>query len=451
MSRGNQHPMPLMRRVVSAHRAALRSLLIGALCVSLGGGASVAAAADTVSDTGVRLGATVTLLQTPTAVSPPALAFDASGAIQVAWFEKAGLVGTVKTVRITDGAAAMPTAVVVNPDGRGPDAIHQSPGLSVGAQGEVGITWSAPPGAKTGAMFASELLFAGSRNGGATFGAPVMVNDDGKPIPHTFESVAMGDGGEVYVGWLDGRHRDRSGSSMQFACSRDGGAAFDRNVTVDGMACPCCRPTVVTAPDGTVWLAWRKTFEGNVRDIVVAHSSDRGRTFSAPRLVHSDGWVFDACPHRGPSMGFDAQGRLYVGWYTEGRDEQPRLFVATSDDGGASFSAPVSLHTSTTSLPDNLRMVVHPSGTVIALWEEVTGVRKRVVARVSTDRGQSFGAIMPLSHGSKAEHPAVAVHADGTVAIAWTEHSFPNNRLLVQWAHLTATVPASGASQELPK
>jgi hypothetical protein len=28
------------------------------------------------------------------------------------------------------------------------------------------------------------------------------------------------------------------------------------------------------APDGSLWVAWRKTFDGNVRDIVVAQSSD---------------------------------------------------------------------------------------------------------------------------------------------------------------------------------
>lgn len=397
-------------------------------------------AAETTSDAGLRLGASTVLVQAPTPVSPSALAFDATGALQVAWFEKSGTVGTVKTLRMTEQADAVPSAVVVNPAGRGPDAIHQSPGLSVGPQGHVGITWSAANVA-SGVMFASDLLFAGSRDGGATFGAPVPINDDGKPIPHTFESVSEGDAGDLYVGWLDGRNRDRSGAGMQFACSRDGGATFGSNLTVDGMACPCCRPMVATAPDGTVWVAWRKTFEGNVRDIVVAQSQDRGRTFSAPHLVSRDRWVFEACPHRGPSIGFDAQGRVYVGWYTEGRDEQPRIYVAASEDGGLSFSTPVPLHTSTTSLPDNLRMVVHPSGAVIALWEEVTGVRKRVVARVSMDRGRSFGAIIPLSRGAKAEHPTVAVHADGRVAIAWTEHAFPNNRLIVQWAHLAESAP----------
>jgi hypothetical protein len=192
------------------------------------------------------------------------------------------------------------------------------------------------------------------------------------------------------------------------------------------------------APNGHLWAAWRKTFDGNVRDIVLAKSSDQGRTFSKPILVQRDGWVFPACPHRGPSVAFDQSGRLYIGWYTEGTDDQPRLLFAVSDDEGKTFSTPISLHTSATSLPDQLRMAVHPDGSVIAVWEEVTGVRKRTVMRVSRDRGQTFGPVQTLSEGATAEYPTVAIHESGAVALAWTEHAWPNNRIVVQLGHLSS-------------
>ncbi|MDR4474101.1 MAG: glycoside hydrolase, partial [Nitrospira sp.] len=163
-----------------------------------------------------------------------------------------------------------------------------------------------------------------------------------------------------------------------------------------------------------------------------AQSVDRGKTFGPPHLVREDHWVFSACPHRGPSVGFDRQGRLYVGWYTEGTDEQARIYLATSDDRAGTFTEPVSLHTSTNSLPDNLRLAVHPDGIVAAVWEEVTGVRKRVVLRLSLDRGQTFGPVIPLSAGAKAEHPTVAIDPSGRVALAWTEHAFPTNKIVVQ-------------------
>ena len=242
------------------------------------------------------------------------------------------------------------------------------------------------------------------------------------------------------MAWLDNRTKEKSGAAAMFACSSDAGGSVSGNLTIDGMACPCCRPMLVMAPDGSLWMAWRKTFEGNVRDVVLARSADHGKTFSAPILVRRDGWAFPACPHRGPSLAFDESGRLYIGWYTEGTDEQPRLLFAVSDDQGKTFSTPVSLHTSTTSLPDQLRMAVHSNGVVVAVWEEVTGVRKRTVMRASVDRGRTFGPVQPLSDGAKAEMPTVAMHQSGTVAFAWSEHAWPHNRLIVQLGTLGTAV-----------
>ena len=382
----------------------------------------------------LALEAPLKLVQTATTISPPTLRFNREGRLHAAWVAKNGAQGEVKTAQVP---ADQPTASVVqvNSAGGGPEAIHQSPGFAIGADGAQFVTWSVANKAP-GALFASDLKLARSTAGESTFQPSVQINDDGLTISHTFEDLFVGKNGEVYVAWLDGRNKDRSGAGALFACSRDNGATVDKNVVIDGMACPCCRPMLAQAPDGSLWVAWRKTFEGNVRDIVIAKSTDQGRTFSPPTVVSRDGWVFDACPHRGPSIAFDGLGRLYLGWYTEGKDEQPRLFIVTSDDQGATFAAPVALHSAATSLPDNLHMAVHPDGLVVAVWEEVTGVRKRVVTRVSTDRGQTFGPLLTLSSGSKAEHPTVAIHDSGRVAIGWTEHAFPHNKIIVQQGQL---------------
>jgi hypothetical protein len=368
-------------------------------------------------------------------VSPPAIRFDRTGTLHIAWFEKKGAAGEVKTVRIApDGGEGSPV-VRVNPEGGGPDALHQAPGLAMGSEGELYVTWSVP-NRTPGALFASDLHLARSTDGGRTFERPVLVNDDGQAISHSFEDVLAEGDGRVYVAWLDGRGKDKSGAGAIFARSRDRAATVEKNLVIDGMACPCCRPMAALAPDGSLWVAWRKTFPGNVRDIVVAQSTDKGATFSQPKRVRLDGWVFTACPHRGPSIAFDRQGRLYVGWYTEGMDEQPRIYLATSDDQGRTFTEPVSLHTSATALPDHLAMTVHPDGVVVAVWEEVTGVRKRVVMRLSEDRGRSFGPVMTLSESAKAEYPAVAVHEDGQVAVSWMEHAFPHTRIVVRQGRL---------------
>ncbi|MCC6966040.1 MAG: exo-alpha-sialidase [Nitrospira sp.] len=387
--------------------------------------------AESTLSLGVTLSPAQAVVAGPFSLSPPSLRYDAGGTLQVAWLEKPDQQGAVKIRQIAGDARQLSSPVQVNPTALAPEALHQAPGLASGADGKVVLSWSTP-NRTAGAMFASDLRVTVSGDGGRTFTAPVQVNDDGLPIAHTFEDVLEGPDHDLYMLWLDGRGKDRSGAAVQFACSRDGGATFGPNMTVDGMACPCCRPMLAAAPDGSLWAAWRKTYDGNVRDIVVAQSVDRGQTFASPHLVREDQWVFSACPHRGPSLGFDRHGRLYVGWYTEGTDEQARIYLATSDDRAGTFTEPVSLHVSTNSLPDNLRLAIHPDGIVAAVWEEVTGVRKRVVLRLSFDRGKTFGPVIPLSAGAKAEHPTVALHPSGRIALAWTEHAFPTNKIVVQ-------------------
>lgn len=403
---------------------------VGALACLIGSSMTEVSVAE-MADPAILPTAKKTIVEGTYPLSPPAIQFDEAGAVHLAWFEKSGDVPTLKTVRISDGGKAIGEIVRVNPVGVEPDALHQAPGIATGAGNQLFMTWSSVK-KDSDAMFAADLRLARSTDGGRTFELPVLVNDDGQSIYHSFESLVADRQGQVYLTWLDNRSKEKSGAGARFTCSRDSGKSVEANLTIDGMACPCCRPMLTLAPDGNLWAAWRKTFEGNVRDIVLAKSTNQGRTFSEPIRVSKDGWVFPACPHRGPSVAFDRFGRLYIAWYTEGTDEQPRLLLAMSDDGGKTFSAPMSLHTSITSLPDQLRMAVHPDGAVVMVWEEVTGVRKRTVMRVSLDRGRTFGSVQVLSGGAKGETPAVAVHPSGTVALAWSEYAWPNNRLVVQ-------------------
>lgn len=45
--------------------------------------------------------------------------------------------------------------------------------------------------------------------------------------------------------------------------------------------------------------------------MVLAHSSDGGKTFSQPVRVAVDNWVLHACPDVGPAIAI-SHGRLYV-------------------------------------------------------------------------------------------------------------------------------------------
>src|SRR5689334_22269337 len=105
----------------------------------------------------------------------------------------------LKAVRISDKGKVVGVAVQVNPIGVEPDALHQAPGLAVGTDHQLFMTWSS---ARQGG--------ARSTDRGVTFEPPVLVNDDDLPINHSSESLLADQQGHVYLAWLDSRDKDKS-------------------------------------------------------------------------------------------------------------------------------------------------------------------------------------------------------------------------------------------------
>ena len=303
--------------------------------------------------------------------SNPTVALGPRGAGYVAWVSAKGGASDVYLAR-TDGGSP----VRVN-DIPGDAAPHeQAPAqVAAGPEGNVYVVWQNGREVAGRRFPASDLRLARSTDGGRTFAPAVTVNDDagGLPSSHTFHDIRVAPDGAVYVSWLDSRRRDaykaarpspasHAGhrahgadgalkghggppedpatprSEIRVARSTDGGRTFGASVVVDDGVCPCCRTALAIGADGGVFVAWRKVFAGDVRDVVVARMAPGGRAFGAPVRVHADDWVFPGCPHAGPSLATDARGRLHVAWYT-GKEGRQGLWYSRSDDAGRSFAA----------------------------------------------------------------------------------------------------------------
>jgi hypothetical protein len=263
---------------------------------------------------------------------------------------------------------------------------------------------------------AAALRFARSTDAGRSWSAPATVTDDSVFGSHNFHALHVAGDGTVIVSWLDGREGK---SAVFLSRSTDGGTTWEPNRRVAaGEACPCCRTAIATAPNSVVYVAWRTVMAGDVRDVVVARSTDGGRTFGEPSRVHADGWVYAGCPHAGPSMQVDAAGRLHVAWWT-GKEGMAGVWYAHSDDG-EHFSEPVALGVARRSLPAHVQLALGPGNTVVAAWDDGTGAHPRVVNRVSTDGGVTFGGVTPLSsEGTIGAFPVIAVRGE-RVTVAWT-------------------------------
>jgi hypothetical protein len=395
---------------------------------------------------GATVGSGATLAQG--ASGPPTLALASDGkTAYVAWLEKSDSISNVVLEAVTPAGRRLRAPVRVNAT-PGDASTHDQapPQVTVGPKGEVYVVWQKSTEVKGRMYPVSDLRFAYSTDGGRTFSPTITVNDDagGRPSSHSFHNVTVGSDGTVYVAWLDGRAQDSAraahpapplpagtagmagmraahahdaggpGAEIRVASWRPGDASFGPSTRVDGDVCPCCRAALATGPDGAVFVAWRKVYPGDVREVVVARSADGGRTFSAPVQVQRDDWVFPGCPHAGPSLAVDGKGRVFATWYT-GKEGAQGLYYAVSSDGGRSFGDPTALVTGDFVPPSQARLATGAGGAVWAAWDDMRGKEKQIrVGRLDGGSVRELG--VPLAGST----PSIRMSGDSG-AVIWRD------------------------------
>lgn len=148
-----------------------------------------------------------------------------------------------------------------------------------------------------------------------------------------------------------------------------GGTAAAQQHHHHGMAAPATgAPEAFTATpafgaDGTLWLA-----RGGADRVVVARSSDLGRTFSAPVSVTAEPVNMDWGPDSRPQIAVVPGGGLVVA-YAVFKDDKfnGRVYVTRSTDGGATFARPTPITSDDTSqrFP---AVAIDGDGKVFAAW-----------------------------------------------------------------------------------
>lgn len=384
----------------------------------------------------VALGTRSTIDISAKAVVGPSVVTDDRDRIHLVWVEEHQQGRTIRYTSTEPADQRFRPAVAVHGADEAPYWRQEAPALGVRGE-QVYIAWAKAifptPSDKP---FANELRLSRSVDGGRTFLSSTLINDDGQPLNHSFDSLHVDHDGVIHVAWIDGRDGQNDPATYS-SRSGDQGQTFEANRKIDGDTCVCCRTSVVVAHDGGVYVAWRKVL-GEFRETVVARSDDGGRTFTPAVVVGNDRWVYPSCPHRPASLGVDDTGRVYVVWYTEGEDETPAVYLAYSDDRGRTFSPKRMLNMSKGTFPDHPQLAVDAQGRLVAVWEELSPVRREVVMSYSLDRGMTFSRPVKLNE-RKGESPAVSVNQSGQFVLAWKEHVMPAHRLVVLPLSFTST------------
>lgn len=271
---------------------------------------ALAAAPDSEESYGLKH---VTVHQVKNVVGPT-MHIDDEGIVSAVWLEEEKETRTVFFARSEQSGGPLGSPVRVNSPAENPYYRQESPALVMRGD-DVFITWSLThPRVTSDKPFSSELRLSHSTDGGRTFAPSVLVNDDGQVINHAFDAIQMTPNGTVHLAWIDGRDGKKDPGTY-VAKSTDQGRTVAKNLKISENTCVCCRMALATSADGLIYVAWRKIFDGNVRETVVSRSTDGGESFSAPVIVGNDRWIYPACPHRPASLGVDRRGRLYVVWY----------------------------------------------------------------------------------------------------------------------------------------
>jgi hypothetical protein len=192
--------------------------------------------------------------------------------------------------------------------------------------------------------YAYDVLFSLSRDGGDTWSEAVKPHDDGTPTEHGFVTVFPHDTGVGLV-WLDGRNMSDEwapdgpvkGMTLRAATFAEDMAAADQAV-IDALTCDCCQTDVAVTDTGPV-AVYRDRSTEETRDIYISRHTNGG--WQAGRPVANDGWVIGGCPVNGPVIAANGD-HLAVAWFTAA-NEQPRVRVARSRDGGDSFQPPLEI------------------------------------------------------------------------------------------------------------
>lgn len=347
----------------------------------------------------------------------PNLAVTPEGRVLLSWLEPQGRGMALRTARF-DGKQWSPATTIASGDSF---FVNWADFPSVRPVGAARLAahwlWKSDSG-----TYAYDVRVSQSNDDGRTWSAPATPHRDGTPTEHGFVSLAPAPDGVSLV-WLDGRnsmghdaasHGAGADMTLRAATLATNGEIRDE-ATVDPRTCDCCQTAVATTDHGLL-VAYRGRSADEVRDILVSRRESTG--WSAPRVVHADGWHIPGCPVNGPDL--DAAGsRVVIAWYT-GAQDSARVRVAFSNDAGGSFAAPVRIDGG--SPLGRVAVTLLADGSAVVGWFESAGKEARVQVRHVAADG-TLGPTRTVARTSAARGSGFPhiVRSGGRLFVAWTE------------------------------
>ncbi|HEX6902058.1 MAG TPA: exo-alpha-sialidase [Thermoanaerobaculia bacterium] len=221
--------------------------------------------------------------------------------------------------------------------------------------------------------------------------------------------------------WLDGRDLpgdERKGAMALRTAKVQGKPGGEERL--DAKVCSCCQTDAALAAGGPV-IAYRDRSDQEIRDISVIRRTAQG--WSQPVRVHADNWKIPGCPVNGPAIAASGK-RVAVAWFT-GAPPNPRVQVAFSEDGGATFGPPALVDANKPI--GRVDLVLDADGGAIVSWAAADGDGAEIRLRRVGPKG-GLGAPRAVAATSAARSsgfPRMVRNGD-RIVLAWVEGQEPS-------------------------
>jgi hypothetical protein len=268
----------------------------------------------------------------------------------------------------------------------------------------------------------AEFVYLSSSTDGARWSVPVMAHKDRSPVEHGLASMVPSGANEVSVIWLETpMGEDGPAYLMRTVADRSGKELKEERLDPD--VCTCC-PTAVTRTAKGLLVAYRGHTPEDIRDISVIRFQD-GK-WSQPKNVHADKWKVNACPINAASVA--AKGdHVALAWFT-GAQDNPRVQVAFSEDGGATFGN-AALASMGRAFGYASVVLGDDGGATVSWLEQAGSGDTNVVVRKISTNGAAGPAIQVATGGRQALGYPRLIHSAAGTFIAWGGNKIQTARL----------------------
>lgn len=335
-------------------------------------------------------------------------------------------------------------------------------GVSIGPSGRVYATFgSATP--EQGRR--ESIILAVSTDGGKKFTASVVAKPPGNDLSYARPemSVVAGPNGQDRIllsFWLC-RQVGQFCNDTMFARSDDGGATFTAPVMVNDPPAGQTPSEPLQTPDGTIFMTFQRRYSDGPTDLVLAKSTDGGQTYS---YVTVDQQLYLGDQHDNAKLAWDPRGNALYAVYTDDRAGSQQIFFRKSIDQGQTWAPPVGIapdpSPTSTGSSRTPSIAVAPNGRIdIAYYRTPEANTDNVFWAYSTDGGARWfnrqvndQPIQRFAYNNAVGtwYPPDVVSLDDAAVIAWSDtKNTRDQNLNAQDIFLRRMLPP-GAGTDLP-